>query len=168
MCRPLKDIVAEYEGKYQGCTLCTLEERAQYIRDYETSIEHLFKVMDSYVSEVKYTLEHKLSVSVISRITQNLIINIVHTHDVMSPYSTAMAYYLMDERYDQNHKYWEEFNDRGNEIIALIEKLHDNNVFCVENVDKDLYLQNLHVVHGLKRKALSQVKNENTLANRFC
>lgn len=164
MCKPLKDIVAEYEGKYQGCTLCTLEERAQYIRDYEASIEHLFKVMDSYVSEVKYTLEHKLSHSVISRITQNLIINMVHTHDVMSPYSTAMAYYLMDERYDQNHKYWEEFNDRANEIVALIEKLHNNNVFCVDNVDKDSYLQNLHVVAGLKRKALLQVKKENTLA----
>ncbi len=164
MCRPLKDIVAEYEGKYHECRLCTLDERAQYIRDYEASMEQLFKVMDSYVSEVKYTLEHKLSLSVISRITQNLIIHMVHTHELLMPYSCAISIYLMDERYDQNYKYWKEFDDRSCEIKTLLEKLDQNKIFCGENVDNESYLRNNHVIEGFDDKVPSGVKQENKLS----
>lgn len=164
MIRPLKDIVAELDAKYGKWGLKTLEERSIAIRDYEACMEYLFQVMDSYVSEAKYTIEHNLSLSIISRITQNLIIDIVHAHKLLSSYSDAVTVYLMDERYDQNYNYWIGFTDKASEIKALIDRLNDNNVFCVEEVKEESYLIYYDVVRGFDDRVPPEVKQENELA----
>lgn len=164
MCRPLKDIVAELEAKYGKLGLATLEERSVVIRDYDACMEYLLKLMDSYVSEVKYTLEHNLSLSIISRITQNLIIDIVHAHKLLCSYSDAGTIYLMDERYDQNYKCWKGFGDKAGVIKALIDSLNENNIFCVEEVTEESYLTYYDVVIGFDDSVPPEVKTENELA----
>lgn len=166
MCKPLKDIVAELEAKHGVPGLVSLEKRSIVIRDYEACMEYLLNMMDSYVYEVKYTLEHNLSLSIISRITQNLIIHMVHAHIIMGPYSDAIVLFLMDERYDQNYKYWKDFDDRAGEIKSLLKKLDDNNVFCVDETKEDPYLIYYDVVKGFDDKVPPEVIQENILAIR--
>lgn len=160
MCRPLKDIVTELEEKYKEGQLSSLEERARIIRDYDASIEYLLKLMDDYIQEVSYTLEHKLSVSIISRITYNLISHIAHSHDLMIPYSINLAVYLMDSRYDENYQFWKDFDEKGNKLVSLIEKLIENNIFDLADIDKKDVLQNLHVIQGFYGEIPSKVKQE--------
>lgn len=164
MCRPLKDIVAELEGRYKECELSTLEERSRIIRDYDASIEYLLKLMDNYIQEVNYTLEHKLSVSIISRITHNLIFQISHSHDLLMPYSFTIGVYLMDDRYDENYRYWKEFEEKSEKIITLTEKLRENNIFNYEDIEEDAVLQNLLIIQGFGGKIPSKVKQGMKLA----
>lgn len=166
MCKPLKDIVDELEAKHGVPGLVSLEKRSIVIRDYEACMEYLLNMMDSYVYEVKYTREHNLSLSIISRITQNLIIHMVHAHILMGPYSDAIVLFLMDERYDQNYKYWKDFDDRAGEIKSLLKKLDDNNVFCVDETKEDPYLIYYDVVKGFDDKVPPEVIQENILAIR--
>ncbi len=167
MSQPLKDIVAELvDGPL--FPLNTLEERSAIISAYEKSMDFLLKLMENYVQEVNYTIEQRQSVSIVSRATQNLIYHIAYTHNLMWKYSTAIAVYLLDERYDKNNSYWKNFEERSDKIIDLIEKLKNNIVFNLsENIqiDKDLIFQDKTIIKGLGGSIPERVENENELAH---
>lgn len=160
MVRPLKDIVAELEAKHKERQLDTLEDRSRIIHDYDASIEYLLQSMDNYIKEVNYTIEHNLSVSIISRSTQNLIFQIVHSHNLLIPYSYNLTVCLMDERYDENYRFWKDFEDKGEKILRLIEKLDENNIFNFKDIDKDTILQSYHIIQGFGGKVPPSVGQE--------
>lgn len=167
MSRPLKDIVAELE-EFPIFSLDTLEERSSTISAYEKSMDSLLILMDNYVQEVECTIVQKQSVSIISRATQNLIYHITYTHNLMRKYSTAIAVYLLDERYDKNDRYCKDFEEKSDIILDLIDYLKNNIVFDLsENIqiDKDVIFQDKLIIEGLGGSIPERIETENELAH---
>ena len=132
MCRPLKDIVAELEVQYQGRELLyDIEERCGVIADFDQDVEYLFERMEKFQEDVKFVLEHKLSVNIISRMALNLTLIMQHLCESVDNYTYAIEMYLMDERYDKNHDFYSRFISCRQNIQEIADKLVENNTFEV-------------------------------------
>ena len=165
MARPLKDIIAELEAKYEGSELKNdLMQRRLIIGSYQLHMEYLMMQMRNYEDDVKRTVEFNLSASIISRITLNLLIVMVRTYNRIPAYRDSLERYLLDEEYDENYKNWEEFEKYGKEIEKLIFKLQENNIFAIDEIDKDDALQNHHIIEGFNGQVPPLVNFEQRLA----
>ena len=165
MDRPLKDIIAELEAKYEGSELKNdLMQRRLIIGSYQLHMEYLMMQMSNYEDDVKRTVEFNLSASIISRITLNLLIVMVRTYNRIPAYRDSLERYLLDEEYDENYKNWEEFEKYGKEIEKLIFKLQENNIFAIDEIDKDDALQNRHIIKGFDGQVPPLVNFEQRLA----
>ena len=136
MCKPLKDIIAELEEKYSDKPLLyDLEERSRVVADFYKDVIYLFERFEKYEEEVKYVLEHKLDVNIITRSTLNLTLIMHHLCESVSDYAYAIELYLMDENYDKNHDLWSAFKDARQKYVTLFESMEDNNIFETEETD---------------------------------
>lgn len=165
MARPLKDIIAELEAKYEGSELKNdLMQRRLKIGSYQLHMEYLMMQMGRYEDEVKNTVEFNLSASIISRITLNLLIVMVRTYNRIPAYRDSLERYLLDEEYDENYKIWNEFDDKSKKIEDRISELQKNNIFAIDEIDKDSALQNHHIIQGFDGQVPPLVNFEQRLA----
>lgn len=165
MARPLKDIIAELEAKYEGSELKNdLMQRRLIIGSYQLHMEYLMMQMGRYEDEVKNTVEFNLSASIISRITLNLLIVMVRTYNRIPAYRDSLERYLLDEEYDENYKIWNEFDDKSKKIEDRISELQKNNIFAIDEIDKDSALQNHHIIQGFDGQVPPLVNFEQRLA----
>lgn len=165
MARPLKDIIAELEAKYEGSELKNdLMQRRLIIGSYQLHMEYLMMQMGRYEDEVKNTVEFNLSASIISRITLNLLIVMVRTYNRIPAYRDSLERYLLEEEYDENYKIWNEFKDKSKEIENRISELQKNNIFAIDEIDKDSALQNHHIIQGFNGQVPPLVNFEQRLA----
>ena len=120
MCRPLKDIVAELETEYKESELLyDLEERRRIIADFDKDMDYMFVRLKKFEEDVKFVLEHKLNVNIISRMTLNLTLIMQQMCESVSDYYYAIENYLMDECYEKNHDYWSHFIECSQRIQKL-------------------------------------------------
>lgn len=165
MARPLKDIIDELEAKYEGSELKNdLMQRRLIIGSYQLHMEYLMMQMGRYEDEVKNTVEFNLSASIISRITLNLLIVMVRTYNRIPAYRDSLERYLLEEEYDENYKIWNEFKDKSKEIENRISELQKNNIFAIDEIDKDSALQNHHIIQGFNGQVPPLVNFEQRLA----
>ena len=165
MARPLKDIIAELEAKYEGSELKNdLMQRRLIIGSYQLHMEYLMMQMGRYEDEVKNTVEFNLSASIISRITLNLLIVMVRTYNRIPAYRDSLERYLLEEEYDENYKIWNEFKDKSKKIEDRISELQKNNIFAIDEIDKDSALQNHHIIQGFNGQVPPLVNFEQRLA----
>lgn len=140
-----QDLEAYYKESYEEYSL---EERDYIVSLYDVNIQFLLHQMSEYEFWVKFALEHQFSVSIISRLTHNLIIVMAHVYAYTKPYNKVIRNFLMDERYEKNYKYWEDFSITSESIRNYISHMLFNNTFEIDNIKSDNYLENLHIKTG--------------------
>ena len=150
MCRPLKDIVAELEAKYEESELLyDLEERCRIIADFDKDMDYMFVRLKQFEEDVKFVLEHKMNVNVICRMTLNLTLIMQQMCQSVTDYYYAMEKYLMDERYEKNHDYWSRFIECSQRIQKLSNSLQESNIFGVEMPDEAMTIANMYYEEGV-------------------
>lgn len=136
MCRPLKDILAELEAKYEGIQLLyDLNDRRRVIAEFDRDVEYMFSRFEKYKEDVKFVLDHKLDVSIIRRTTLNLILIIQELCESVLSYRHAIEFYLMDEYKEKNNQFYNRFCKTYNELSDFFSRLNDLNVFGDESSD---------------------------------
>lgn len=125
-----QDLEAYYKESYEEYSL---EERDYIVSLYDVNIQFLLHQMSEYELWVKFALEHQFSVSIISRLTHNLIIVMAHVYAYTKPYNKVIRNFLMDERYEKNYKYWEDFSITSESIRNYISHMLFNNTFEIDN-----------------------------------
>ena len=149
MCRPLKDIVAELEAKYEESELLyDLEDRRRIIADFDKDMDYMFVRLKQFEEDVKFVLEHKMNVNVICRMTLNLTLIMQQMCQSVTDYYYAMEKYLMDERYKKNHDYWSRFIECSQRIQKLSNSLQESNIFGVEMPDEAMTIANMYYEEG--------------------
>lgn len=128
----------ELEAKYATSQLkYSLEERLFICAQYDMDMTHVTLQMGRYVDEVKYTIEHGLSLSIVSHLTYNLILVLAKTHKLQADYLYVIKEYLLDERYATNANTEDDYEKNKDGIEELINKLESNNSFEIESFVKD-------------------------------
>ena len=149
MCRPLKDIVAELEAKYEESELLyDLEDRRRIIADFDKDMDYMFVRLKQFEEDVKFVLEHKMNVNVICRMTLNLTLIMQQMCQSVTDYYYALEKYLMDERYKKNHDYWSRFIECSQRIQKLSNSLQESNIFGVEMPDEAMTIANMYYEEG--------------------
>ena len=121
---------AKLEAKYATSQLkYTLEKRFLICAQHDMEMHYALMLMDRYVDEVKYTIEHNLSLSIVSHLTYNLILVLARLNDFQDDYLYVVNEYLLDERYRINDEFKADYEKSMNEIIKLIDDLENNNSF---------------------------------------
>lgn len=136
MVRPLKDIVAELEGKYGFSLFYGLEDRHRIISTFDKDMENMFRWINHYEEDIKFILERKLDVSIIQRMTLNLALVMQRFCESLDDYEYAIERYLLDDRYEKNHDVWAAFVDTNMKLEDLFDRLLKNNVFEVDDPDE--------------------------------
>jgi len=130
MCRPLKDIVAELEAKYERSELLyDLEERRRIIEDFDKNVDYMFVRLKQFEEDVKFVLNNKLSVDIIRRITLNLTHIMQYMCESICTYFYVIEFYLLNECYEKNYDMWSQFVDYRHNINSLAENLKENNIY---------------------------------------
>lgn len=150
MCRPLKDIVAELEEKYEGSELLyDIEERCRIIADFDKDMDYMLERLKNFEEDVKFVLEHKMNVNTICLMTHNLTLIMQQMCKSVTDYYYAMEKYLMDERYEKNHDYWSRFIECSQRIQKLSNSLQESNIFGVEMPDEATTIANMYSEEGV-------------------
>jgi hypothetical protein len=137
MVRPLKDIVAELEAKHKGFELLyDLEKRSCMITKFDLDMAYLFERLAMYEKDVKFVLDHKLSINIISRATLNLAIIMNEMCEELADYSYVIEYYLLDDYYEKNRDWWSAFVDVRTKLLTLFDSLQKYDVFEAETPDE--------------------------------
>ena len=140
-----QDLETYYKGIYDEYSL---EERDYIISLYDINIQFLLNQMSSYVFEVEFALGHRFSVSTISRLTHNLIIVMAHVYAYMKPYQKVIHDFLMDECFDKNYDNWVQYSKASESIRTSIRKMQLNNIFEIDNINSDDFLDNINIKTG--------------------
>ena len=136
MVRPLKDIVAELEEKHKGFELLyDLEERRRMITQFDRDMAYLLERFETYDKDVRFVIDHKLDVNIISRMTLNLSMVMYEMCKSLADYDYLIRNYLLDNYYEKNHDWWASFVDIVKKTQYLLDRLQKINVFEVEKPD---------------------------------
>ena len=120
--------------------------------------------MSNYETSVRFVIENHFSCSIVSRLTLNLIMIMAHVHNELLIYSDVILYYLLDDRYDENYRNWEEYEKTVKDIRRLISRLQENEVFELNEMDKDNVLNDMHIRDGFGGEVPAWVSFEKRLA----
>lgn len=126
MCRPIKDIVADLEAKYNGIQLLyDLNDRRRVIAEFYRDVEYMFSRFKNYEDDVKFVIDHKLDVNIIKRITLNLILIMQQLCDSVLLYRHAIEFYLMDEYYKKNSQLYNDYRDYHERLTNFFARLNN-------------------------------------------
>jgi hypothetical protein len=155
MIKPLDKVIQELEIKYsKEELLLNLNARKIVCAQYDAMMGFIEVAMKDYSFVIKNVLLFNLSISMVSHLTYNLILQLSFFLDNVENYKYALKYYLLNERFDENDDILKKFEDDKKEIDIYLQKIKDNCVYDLDTYNKD----NAFDKEYLKRRFGSQKK----------
>lgn len=152
--------IEELENKYQGEQLRFDPMSLSIIElDYDAKISYILEGLEHYAYDVKNIIEYKLSYSLISNLSYNLVLQLGFFLDYIDNYKYVQDYYLYIDWYNNNEKYYNEFKDVYDEIIELLLKIKENGLYAQDSYNKDIAFDKEYEKRrfGYKKKPLFRI-----------
>lgn len=126
--------------------------------------EYTIMQMENYLFDIKHIIDQGLDVSMVSHLTYNLNLQLLHCYNRTKEYYDASRYYLLGEHGRDIHKRINEYQEKSREIKELVKNLDEIsifNIYCAHPAD---FLGSDHYNKGLKGKNLPLIRLERELS----
>lgn len=130
--------------------------------DYES--QYTIMQMDHFLYDIKHVLEQKLDVSIISHLTYNLNIQLLHCYNHTKEYYDASRFYLLGDHGIDIHERIKEFQEKGNQIKNIINSFNEISLFEIHCAHPADFIAAEHYRRGIEDKNKPLLNLERKLA----
>ena len=118
--------------------------------DYESN--YTIMQMGNYLYEIKHIIDQNLDVSMVSHLTYNLNLQLLHCYNRTKDYYDASRYYLLGDHGIDIHKRISEYQKKSKEIEELVENLNEISLFEIHCAHPADFLAAEHYRRGIEDK----------------
>lgn len=118
--------------------------------DYESL--YTIMQMEHYLDDIKHVIEQKMDVSIISHLTYNLNIQLLHCYNKTKEYYDASRFYLLGDHGMDIRERIKEYQEKENEIKNLINNFNEISLFEIHCAHPADFLAAEHYRRGIEDK----------------
>lgn len=130
--------------------------------DYESL--YTIMQMEHYLDDIKHVIEQKMDVSIISHLTYNLNIQLLHCYNKTKEYYDASRFYLLGDHGMDIRERIKEYQEKENEIKNLINNFNEISLFEIHCAHPADFLAAEHYRRGIEDKNKPLLNLERQLA----
>ena len=127
-------------------------------------IDYSIMQMRNYLDDIKHVLEEKLDYSIISHLTYNMNLQLLHCYNRANEYYEVSRFYLIGDPELEIKKIIEDYKEKSKKIRKLINDLDEISFFEIYCAQPANFLAAYHYKEGLEGKNTSLINLERELS----